>query len=206
MIKIWGRINSINVQKAVWAAIEAGAPFERVDAGMAFGVVGTPEFRAKNPNARIPVLEDGELVLWESNAIVRYIAAAYAPGTLWPEDPKARARADMWMDWASLNLLAAMTPPFWQLIRTPEDKRDPAAIEEGRQKTEALLAILDEHLGRHPFVGGESFTMGDIAVGVCAHRWQLLPIAREGRPNVERWLAGLRRRSRAGEALLDRVT
>jgi glutathione S-transferase len=201
MLKIWGRISSINVQKAVWAAGEAGLAFERVDAGLQFGIVKTPEYLAKNPNGMIPVIEDGDVVLYESNAIVRYLAARYASGTLWPEDPAARARTDLWMDWASLTLNPAFGPAFYHLVRAKDADRDPNLATASVAKTEPLVAILDAHLGRHPFVGGDTFTMGDIVVGVMAHRWLNLPAAREPRPYVESWYRSVAARPAAAAAL-----
>lgn len=201
MLKIWGRVSSINVQKVVWAAGEVGQAFERIDAGLKFGIVKTPEYLAKNPNGLVPTLEDGPFVMWESNAIVRYLAATYGAGTLWPTDPKARALADMWMDWASVMLNPAFSAAFMQLFRTPPQERDPAVIEASRAKTEPVVAILEAHLSRQPFVAGDSFTMGDIIVGVMAHRWLHLPLEREPRPHFESWYRSLAARPAAAAAL-----
>lgn len=206
MLKIWGRINSINVQKVVWAAGEVGQPFERIDAGMAYGVVDTLEYRAKNPNGLVPCLEDGDLVLWESNAIVRYLAAQYAPGTLWPTDPKVRAQADKWMDWQATSFYAAMHPAFMGLVRTPPEKRDQAAIEASIVKFEAAMAILDAQLAKSAFAAGASFGMADIALGVVAHRWLNMPVTRKPAPNVARWYGMIAARPAAEPALPLPVT
>ena len=194
MIRIWGRLSSVNVQKVVWAARELALPFERIDAGGKFGIVNTPEYLAKNPNGQIPMIEDDDFVLWESNAIVRYLCAKHALGTLYPEPLAARADADRWMDWQTTTLQPAMGPAFMQLIRTPAEQRKPALIEQAAQKAEALLAILDAQLAGREFVCGAQFTMADIALGCAAHRWYGLPLARTARPNVERWYAALMRR------------
>ncbi len=146
MIRIWGRLNSVNVQKVVFAAREAGVAFERIEAGGPFGIVKTPEYQAKNPNGLIPLLEDGDFVLWESNAIVRYLCAKYAHATLYPEPLAARADADRWMDWQATTLQPAMGPAFMQLIRAPAAERNTAAIEESARKTEPLMAVLDAQL------------------------------------------------------------
>jgi glutathione S-transferase len=194
MIRIWGRLSSVNVQKVVWTAREAGVDFERIEAGGKFGIVKTPEYLAKNPNGLIPMIEDSDFVLWESNAIVRYLCARYAPGTLSPEPVTARADADRWMDWQATTLQPAMGPAFMQLIRTPQAERSTAAIDESARKSEPLMAILDAQLAGREFVCGVRFTMADIVLGCAAHRWFGLPLARAARPNVERWYAALMRR------------
>ncbi len=191
MIRIWGRLSSVNVQKVVWAAQELGLAFERIDAGGQFGIVRTPAYLAKNPNGQIPLLEDGEFVLWESNAIVRYLAAQHGLGTLCPQSLQARADADRWMDWQTTALTPAMGPAFMQLIRTAADQRNPALIAESAAKTEALLAILDAQLHERLFVCGAQFTMADLVLGCAVHRWHGLPLTRSARPNVERWYATL---------------
>jgi glutathione S-transferase len=194
MIRLWGRLSSVNVQKVAWTLRELGLPFERIDAGGKYGIVNTPEYLSKNPNGQIPMLEDGDFVLWESNAIVRYLCAKYAPGTLYPEPLEARADADRWMDWQNTALQPAMGPAFMQLIRTPAEQRQAAVVEQAAQKSEALLAILDVQLSGREFVCGAQFTMADIALGCAAHRWYGLPLARAARPNVERWYAQLLKR------------
>jgi glutathione S-transferase len=194
MIRLWGRLSSVNVQKVAWTLRELGLPFERIDAGGKYGIVNTPEYLSKNPNGQIPMLEDGDFVLWESNAIVRYLCAKYAPGTLYPEPLEARADADRWMDWQTTALQPAMGPAFMQLIRTPAEQRQAAVVEQAAQKSEALLVILDAQLAGREFVCGAQFTMADIALGCAAHRWYGLPLARAARPNVERWYAQLLKR------------
>jgi glutathione S-transferase len=191
MMKIWGRLSSVNVQKVVWAARELGLAFERIDAGGQFGIVRTPAYLAKNPNGQIPVLEDGEFVLWESNAIVRYLAAKHGLGTLCPQALEARADADRWMDWQTTALTPAMGPAFMQLIRTAADQRNAALIDESAAKAEALLAILDAQLQDRSFICGAQFTMADIALGCAVHRWYGLPLAHNPRPQIERWYAAL---------------
>lgn len=187
MLTIWGRMNSINVQKVVWAAEELGLAYARHDAGMAFGVVNTPEYRAMNPNGLVPVIKDGELVLWESNAIVRYLAARYGAGSLWPVDPAVRADSDRWMDWQATAFYPAYAAAFMNLVRTAPDKRDMAAVEASRVKTEALTAMLDSHLASRDYLGAVGFGIGDLALGPAVDRWLRMPIAREGRPYLEAW-------------------
>ena len=190
MLKVWGRVNSVNVKKALWAIEELGLPYERVDAGMNFGVVNTPEYRKMNPMGLVPTIDDGGFVLWESHAIVRYLAAKYGAGTLWPKDPEQRADADRWMDWAG-SFQAAFRPVFWGLIRTPPDKRDMAAIEDGRRKSAELAGMLDAQLAGRQFVAGDSLTIGDIPVGCHLHLWLSLPMQRPEYLNLQAWFKRL---------------
>ncbi len=194
MLRIWGRLSSVNVQKVVWCADEMGLAYERIDAGGKFGVNDTPEFLAKNPNGLVPVIDDDGFVLYESNAIVRYLAAREGGGALWPADLRRRADVDRWMEWQSTAFTPAMWAAFWQLIRTPADKRDAAAVEASRAKSEKLAAVLDERLAQSDYVTGEAFTVADIVVGCAAHRWLNLPLLREPRRHLERWYAGLKAR------------
>jgi glutathione S-transferase len=195
MLRIWGRNNSINVQKVMWAVGEVGLEHERIDVGGAFGGLDTPEYGRLNPNRRIPTVEDGEVVVWESNACVRYLAARYGAGTLWPEDPARRAAADCWMDWQQTTLLADMTVTFWGLIRTPAAERDHAAIEAAAKRLGTTWRILDQHLASRRFVAGDSLTIGDIPVGASCYRYYGLPIERPQLPNVEAWYDRLKERA-----------
>jgi glutathione S-transferase len=194
MLKLWGRVNSINVQKVLWALAELGVKYERVDAGLAFGVVNEPFYRKMNPNGRVPTIEDDGLVLWESNAIVRYLAAKHGAGSLWPDDPRVRADADRWMDWTATTLGPAMTPVFWGLVRTPPEKRDAAALAAGAEQCAKLFSLFDGCLAGREFVAGKSFTMGDIPIGTFVHRWYALELARPALANVEAYYARLKQR------------
>ena len=187
MLKILGRANSINVQKVLWCAGLLGIRYERHDVGGAFGGNTTPAYLAKNPNGRVPVIEDDDFVLWESNAIVRYLAAKHGMGTLWPMDLRVRADADRWMDWQATTLTPAMTAVFWGLIRTAEDKRDHAAIDQSIKDSAAAMVILDRALSGRAFVAGDQCTMGDIPVACATHRWLQLPVARPRLAHVARW-------------------
>ena len=191
MLRVWGRLTSVNVQKVVWTADELGLAFERREAGGAHGVVDTPEYRRMNPNGLVPVIEDDGFVLWESNAIVRYLAATHGAGTLWPDDARRRADIDRWMEWQSTTFTPAMRDAFLQTVRVPAEKRDPAVIEASRAASEKAAAILDAHLAGREFVAGDAFSPADIVLGCAAHRWLHLPIAREPRPQLERWYAAL---------------
>lgn len=190
MLRIWGRTNSVNVKKALWAAEELGLKYERIDAGMQFGIVNTPEYRRMNPMGLIPTIDDDGFVLWESHSIVRYLAAKHGAGTLWPTDPRTRAIANQWMDWA-FSFQAAMRAVFWGLIRTPPEKRNAAEIEEGRKKSAALAGLLDAALAGRQYVAGDAFTMGDIPIGCEVQRWMRVPVERPKHPNLEAWFGRL---------------
>ena len=163
MLKIWGRTNSVNVKKALWALEELGVKYQRIDAGMQFGVNDTPEYRRMNPTGLVPTIEDDGFVLWESHSIVRYLAAKHGAGTLWPNDLRVRADAERWMDWA-FTFQAAFRTVFWGLVRTPAEKRDMNAIEEARKKCAGLLAIPGAALEGRQYLAG-NFGMGDIPRG-----------------------------------------
>ncbi|MFG1464340.1 glutathione S-transferase [Xanthobacter sp. DSM 24535] len=194
MLKIWGRLNSTNVKKAVWAAGELNLPFAHENAGGAFGVVAEPDYRAMNPNGLVPCIEDGGLVLWESNAVVRYLAAQYGAGTLWPLDPAARAIGDKWMDWTTSSFASPFRDVFWGLVRTPPDQRDMAAVEKGAAVCAELLTRVDAALARHPYLSGETFAMGDIPLGCFAYGWFEMPLERPSMPHLEAWYGRLKER------------
>ena len=188
MLRIWGRLSSINVRKVVLCAQLLGLDFERIDAGLSYGVVNTPDYRAKNPNGLVPLLEDGDFTLWESNAIVRYLCCRVG-SPLYPQDIRQRFDAERWMDWQQTTLNRAGGPAFVQLIRTPEALRDPAVIAASVAATEPLFAQLDEHLARQPFMAGDALTMADIPIACEVHRWWGLPRPRPAWPHLERWYA-----------------
>lgn len=191
MLKIWGRNNSSNVQKVLWCCAELDLPFERIDLGGAFGGTGDATYLALNPNALVPTIDDDGFVLWESNAIVRYLAAKHGAGALCPTDPQARAAGDRWMDWQIATVSPAIGPVFWGLVRTAPADRDLAAIEAARQKCAAAFAILDSHLAHHSYIGGGAFTMADIPLGIHVHRWMVMAIERPPAPNLEAWYTRL---------------
>ncbi len=194
MLNIWGRANSINVQKVLWCCVELDVPFHRIDLGGPFGGNRESEYLRMNPNGLVPTVSDGDLVLWESNAIVRYVAASYGAGTLYPDDPAERAAADKWMDWQLGTLWVDFRPAFIGLVRTPPEERDHAAIEASLAKTAEAWAMLDRHLAGGKYVTGPDLGMADIPLGATIHRWFSLDIERETLPNVEAWYARLRER------------
>jgi len=191
MLKIWGRKNSSNVQKVMWAVGETGIAHEHTDLGGAFGGNREASFLALNPNGLVPAMQDRDVVLWESNAIVRFIASKYGAGRLAPSDPAMRARADQWMDWQQTTVNAPMVTTFWGLIRTPEDKRDHAAIAAGQARYNEVMAILDVQLAKTPYVAGDTFCMGDIPLAIMAHRYLYLFPDHPPLPNLQRWYNAL---------------
>ncbi len=196
MLTIWGRKNSVNVQKAMWTVGELGLDHERKDLGGPFGGLDTPAYGALNPNRRVPTLVDDDgTTVWESNTIVRYLAARYGAGGLWPTDPAARALADCWLDWMQTTLLPNMMPVFIGLIRTPEEERDMAKIERHAALMGETWKILETHLAKgRDYVAGDALTMGDIAVGAACYRYHALDIDRPALPAIAAWYARLQER------------
>jgi glutathione S-transferase len=202
VLKIWGRMSSINVKKVVWTAQELGLDFQRTEAGGLFGVVKTPEYMQMNPNSLVPVIEDDDYVLWESNVIVRYLCARYSSGQMYPTELRERFDAERWMDWQQTTLNPVSRPGFWQLVRTPPEQRNPAVIAESNAAVEALMFTLDMHLAHREFMVGHRFTMADIPLACEVHRWFGLPQPRQSRPHIERWYDSLRARQ-ASKGVLD---
>lgn len=170
-------------------------PYERIDAGGTFGIVESREYRQLNPNGLVPTIVDDGFVLWESNVIVRYLAAKHSAGALWPADPAVRARADCWMDWSITVLWPLLRPLFLGIVRTAPDKRDPILLEDARSKTAQALDIVDAHLETREYMAGDELSMGDIPLGCVIWRWMALPIERPALANVQRWFESLARRS-----------
>ena len=195
MLKIWGRRNSGNVQKVMWLVGELSLEHEHIPAGGPFGRLSDPEFGALNPNRLIPVMEDGELVVWESHAILRYLAARYGRAAYWPDDPGERTAFDRWMDWSqSLWQPAFMTGVFWGFYRTPEVERDWTTIDNSVRRCAELMQIANEALADRPFLAGDHFTIGDIPLGSMLYRYFELDIDRPTVPHVEAWYDRLRQR------------
>jgi glutathione S-transferase len=185
LLKLCGRRSSINVQKVLWTLAELGLPFEQIDVGGPFGGLDTAEFRARNPHGRIPVIDDDGPIIWESNAIVRYLAASYSAGALWPQSPAERAVADQWMDWCAIGL--PFMDFFWSWYRTPESQRDAARNAALLAATHQAFAALNARLGGRPFLAGDHLTMGDIPAGTMLYRYFTLEITRPHLPRLETW-------------------
>jgi glutathione S-transferase len=188
-LKIWGRANSVNVQKVLWCLAELDLAYERIDAGMAFGRNRDPDYLAMNPNGRVPTLVDGDFVLWESNSIMRYLVLAYAKGSpTYPEAPKRRASVDRWLDWSLSTLQPVDRPVFWALVRTPIDQRDMVAIQNDADAEAVIWRIADAQLATRRFIEGDDFTIADIALGAYARRWfGVEGVTKPRLANLERW-------------------
>ena len=194
MIKIWGRTDSSNVQKVLWCCGELGLQFERLDWGGKFGGNKDPEYAAMNPNGLVPTIKDGDFVLWESNSIMRYLNAKYGNGRLLAASPEGMAGANRWMDWQLSAFNPVIVPLFFATIRTPPENRDAEAIKNALDKAVRAWQVVEDHLAKNRFLGGAEFSLGDIPLGVWAHRWFNLPIQRPNQPNIQRWYEALKQR------------
>lgn len=190
-LRIWGRANSVNVQKVLWCLRELDLAYERIDAGMAFGSTRDPDYLAMNPNARVPTLVDRDFVLWESNSIMRYLVLAYGKGSsIYPAAPKLRAGVDRWLDWSLSTLQPVDRPVFWALVRTPVEQRDMAAIQKDADAEAVVWRIADAQLSTRRFIEGDDFTIADIALGAYARRWfGVEGISKPRFAHLERWFA-----------------
>lgn len=188
MPKVWGRRSSVNVQKVLWLVGELGLPHTHVPAGGDFGGLDDPAFRAMNPHGKVPVIDDGGTVVWESHAILRYLAATYGEGQFWAADPAVRAPIDGWMDWAQTALQPAfLGGVFWGWYRTPEARRDDIAVARALEQTFACPAQVDRQLTDRPFVGGETLSLADIVIGAHLYRYYGLEIQRPDLPRLAAW-------------------
>jgi len=194
MVRVLGRANSINVQKVMWLAQEIGLSVDRVDVGGTFGGNDKADYLAKNPTGKIPTLEDGDFVLWESNSIVRYLAEKYGKSPWQPADDAVRHHASQWMDWYISSLHAHMTVIFWQLIRTAPEKRDNAAVAKAVEQASGLWRMLDGHLADNAYVTGNDISIGDIPVGCAAYRWHTMDLDRPDLANLRAWYDRLNQR------------
>lgn len=198
-LTIWGRANSVNVQKVLWCLRELDLAYDRIDAGMAFGKNTEPAYLAMNPNGRVPTLVDGDFVLWESNSVMRYLCLAYgqSPGQdsghnspIYPQAPQARAAVDRWLDWTLSTLQRVDRPVFWALVRTPPEKRDMVAVQKDADAEAVQWRIVDAQLATRKFIEGDHFTIADIALGAYARRWLGVEgIVKPKLQNLDRWFA-----------------
>lgn len=192
-IKVWGRVTSSNVKKVLWVAHDLKLDIERIDAGGKFGVVDTPAYRALNPNGRVPTLEEGGFVLWESNAIMRYFCESYGGEALYPAEPRTRADINRWLDWSLSILSPADTKVFLATIRTPEGKQDKASIAKLVDQASGAYRILDAHFKDREYAAGK-FSIADIALSIFVDRWTRNPFL-ANRPDFTHnaaWLARVR--------------
>ncbi len=207
MLKVWGRKNSSNVRKVLWCAEELALPYSREEAGGAFGVVDSPAYRALNPNGRVPMIEDDGFVLWESNAIVRYLAARYGSDTAWYQtDVCVRAQADKWMDWTTSTFAGPFRDLFWGILRTPAEHQDWVLINAARKTCAELLSIVDQALSEKPYLSGDEIGMGDIPLGSFIYAWFEMPIERPSMPHLEAWYERLKLRPCYRHAVMTALT
>ena len=171
MLRVLGRIASINVRKVLWTCAELDLHFEHVESDA--------QLLARNPNALVPVIQDGDFVLWESNTICRYLAARQPHRTLLPEDGQARALVEQWMDWQATELNTAWRYGFYATVRKSPAHTDPVAIAASIKSWNRQMSILDAHFQHGgQFVTGEHFTLADVVLGLSTHRWLHSPIER----------------------------
>jgi glutathione S-transferase len=184
MLTVYGRRNSSNSAKVFWLLDALNQAYDLVPTGMGFGATDTAQFRAMNPFGKVPVLRDGDLIAWESNAILRYLASQYGPTPLWPNNLAERARIDRWMDWASISF----TPPLTRLRKARKagktEDRDLPAVHDA-------IVALERRLGEAAYLAGDALTLADIVIAASVHRWHALPEAEGKNPNLAAYLARL---------------
>jgi glutathione S-transferase len=194
MLRIWGRRSAFNVQKVMWLIGELGLEHDSIEAGGSFGGLDTPDFLRMNPQGRIPVIDDGGMIVWESHAIIRYLAARYGAGRYWPKDVGLRSYADRWMDWSLATLQPAFMDLFWGYYRTPAPQRDQAFIDKAIERCDRHYGLLDRHLADRPYLASDRLTMGDVPAGTTLFRYFALDIRRPELPHVESWYRRLAER------------
>jgi len=199
---LWGRKSSCNVQKVLWALIELDVSFDLVELGGVHGGLDAPAYRALNPNGLVPTLQDGDLTIWESHAIVRYLAGAYGQNSLWRKDPRQRALVDQWTDWTATTLQPAWIGLFWLLVRTPPEQHDRAAISAAYEKSIAALRLLERQLANCAFLAGDDLSYADIVAGVSLYRWFTMDIERPAMPALEAWYVRLQKRPGFRQAVM----
>jgi len=196
-LTIWGRPNSVNVQKVMWCLAELELPYSRIDAGMQYGRNDEADYLAMNPNGRVPTLVDGDYVLWESNSIMRYLCMAYgANSPIYPKAPRRRAAVDRWLDWTLSTLQPVDRQVFWALVRTPREKRDMVQIQKDADAAAEVWRIADRVLATRSYIEGDDFSVADIALGAYARRWLGVEgIKRPTLMHLDRWFARLAERA-----------
>lgn len=187
-IRIYGRTTSSNVKKVLWLADELKLAYERIGADLAFGAIDTPEYRKLNPNARVPTIQDGDFVLWESNSVLRYLAMKYGGEAFYPPEPAVRANVDRWLDWQLTTVAPADGPVFWGTIRTPPEKHDKAAISAAAKKMFDVWTILENQLASRQYAASDQFSLADIALGVLGYRLFANPfVPPPDLPRIKAW-------------------
>jgi glutathione S-transferase len=195
MIKVWGRARGLCVKKVLWCLDELDLEFERVDAGKQYGVTDTEEYLKMNRNGLVPTLKDGDYILWESNAIMRYLAMQYGDKKLYSLTPREHGDVNRWLDWQNGALWPDISAAFIQLIRTPEEKRNHELLNNCAKNLAKNWGILDEYLEGKQFITGDNFTIADIALGVMAQTWVFLDIKdKPSYKNFNNWYQKLEQR------------
>ena len=203
MLTIWGRLNSVNVQKVVFCAEELQLDYERIEAGLQHGVVGASSYRAMNPNGLVPTIREGDFTLWESNAIVRYLAARYGSGMLRPASHKNLAMAEQWMEWTQQVFSPAVGAIFTNTVRMAPEMRNPDAVAAATKQAGEAAKIADQWLSRHDWFAGTEFSFGDIAMGALMWRYLGLDCARPETPLLAEWMEALQARDAFRRAVMD---
>ncbi len=191
---LWGRATSINVQKVLWLAEELGLQLRRIDAGMHHGVVNTSTYIEMNPNKLVPTLQDGDLTIWESNTIVRYIARKFAPNNWLPIESGNLASMEKWMDWSLSKCAVCMGPLYFQLIVIPESQKDQSIINNSKANAKEVMLTLAGALEKNSWLAGSEITLADIACAPFVYRWLKLPIERPTLPILDRYVSKLMER------------
>jgi glutathione S-transferase len=194
MTTLYGRRSSCNVQKAMWVLAELDVAHDHVELGGDLGGLDAPEFLAMNPQGKIPVLRDGDTVVWESDAILRYVAAQHGKGRLWPSDPSERVVVDEWLAWATTTLQPPWIELFWRAVRTPRSRQKPEIVARLTRATVDCFQTLDRHLEHHAYLAGDCFSLADIPAGMTLYRWFEMDVERPATRHVERWYDSLRER------------
>ena len=203
MITVWGRRNSVNVQKVLWALEELDVPYTRENVGGSFGGNRDADFLAMNPMGLVPVIRDGDVTMFESNAIVRYLSARFRPGVLRPADHKSLAKAEQWMEWQQLNFAPPVTVIFINTVRGAPENYNAAAVKAAEAQAAEAARIADSWLARHDWFAGQDFSFGDIAMGALLWRYMGLSCVKPDMPHLTEWLDALEKREAFRRAVMD---
>lgn len=194
MQTVWGRANSLNVQKVMWTLGEIGLVHERIPTGGSFGGNNDAGYLSHNPTGLVPTLRDGDVIIWESNTIVRYLTAKYDAGGLWPEDPALRSQADRWMDWVLSTGSPSLGAVLMPTVRSPRGTPRPEGFSQAVSKLHAAFGLVEDALSHSAYIAGDRLTIGDIAVGVSVARYLRLPVELPSRPRLEAYFERLQQR------------
>lgn len=203
MITVWGRRNSVNVQKVLWALEELDVPYVRENVGGSFGGNRDADFLAMNPMGLVPVIRDGDVTMFESNAIVRYLSARFRPGVLRPADHRSLAMAEQWMEWQQLNFAPPVTTIFVNTVRSLPENDNAAAVKAAEAQAADAARIADAWLARHDWFAGQDFSFGDIAMGALMWRYMGLNCVKPEMPHLLEWLDALEKRDAFRRTVMD---